>query len=159
MQAWAERAQMMSLHGMSRDAWKRHTAEGSWYYEVVAPGFKYNLTDVAAALGLRQLTKQDRFLAERRAIAQRYTRRFDELPEVEVADRPGPRRDVLAPVPAALNLDRLTADRAERHQGAERPRTSAPASTSSRCTFTRPTATATATRRTRSRSRTRSTGG
>ena len=61
-QQWAERAQVMSLHGMSRDAWKRHTTEGSWYYEVVAPGFKYNMTDVAAALGLRQLTKQERFL-------------------------------------------------------------------------------------------------
>ena len=48
----AARARMMSLHGLSRDAWNRYSAEGSWYYEILSPGFKYNLTDIAAALGL-----------------------------------------------------------------------------------------------------------
>ena len=47
------RVRMMALHGISRDAWKRYTAEGSWYYQILRPGFKYNLTDVAAAVGLR----------------------------------------------------------------------------------------------------------
>src|SRR5207249_2343688 len=46
---WADRAEVMTLHGISRDAWKRYTAEGTWRYEVIAPGFKYNLTDIAAA--------------------------------------------------------------------------------------------------------------
>lgn len=112
-QEWAERAQVMSLHGMSRDAWKRHTAEGSWYYEVVAPGFKYNLTDVAAALGLRQLTKQERFLAERRAIAERYRAAFDELPEIEAPTVPSHVETCWHLYLLKLNLDRLTADRAE----------------------------------------------
>ena len=58
---WADRMRRMSLHGLSRDAWKRYTNQGSWYYEIVAPGFKYNLTDMAAALGLSQLQKAERF--------------------------------------------------------------------------------------------------
>jgi len=47
----ADRMRVMSLHGMSKDAWKRYTSAGSWYYEIVAPGFKYNLTDIASAMG------------------------------------------------------------------------------------------------------------
>jgi len=112
-QEWAERAQVMSLHGMSRDAWKRHTSEGSWSYEVVAPGFKYNLTDVAAALGLRQLTKQDRFLAERQAIVERYHASFREIPEVEVPSVPNYGTSSWHLYLLKLNLDRLTVDRAE----------------------------------------------
>ncbi len=54
---YAERATMMALHGISRDAWKRYTAEGSWYYEVLQAGYKYNMTDIAAALGLHQLAR------------------------------------------------------------------------------------------------------
>jgi perosamine synthetase len=111
--AWAERAQMMSLHGMSHDAWKRHTAEGSWYYEVMAPGYKYNLTDVAAALGLRQLTKQDRFRAERAAIATHYTAAFSEIPEVEAPTVPDDVETAWHLYLLRLNLDRLTVDRAK----------------------------------------------
>ena len=112
-QQWAERAQVMSLHGMSRDSWKRHTAEGSWYYEVVAPGFKYNLTDVAAALGLRQLTKQERFLAERAAIAARYDAAFGSMPELEIPTIPDHVETSWHLYLLRLNLDRLTCDRAE----------------------------------------------
>src|SRR5690349_10147993 len=50
-----ERTRMLSLHGMSRDAWNRYSATGTWFYEVVAPGYKYNMTDIQAALGLVQL--------------------------------------------------------------------------------------------------------
>jgi perosamine synthetase len=112
-QQWAERAQVMSLHGMSRDAWKRHTAEGSWYYEVVATGFKYNMTDLAAALGLRQLTKQARFLTERTAIAERYNAAFGELPEVETPTVPPHVETSWHLYLLRLNLDRLTVDRAD----------------------------------------------
>ena len=49
---FAERAGMMALHGISRDAWKRYSAQGSWYYEVLQAGYKYNMTDIAAAIGL-----------------------------------------------------------------------------------------------------------
>ena len=73
---YAERVRMMSLHGISKDAWKRYSAEGSWYYEVLSPGFKYNMTDIAAALGLVQLGKCDRMLDSRRRIAEVYNQAF-----------------------------------------------------------------------------------
>ncbi len=81
--AYAERAAMMTLHGISRDAWKRYNAGGSWYYEVVQAGYKYNMTDIAAALGLHQLARSQWLLERRRAIAQRYTEAFSHLAEVE----------------------------------------------------------------------------
>ena len=70
---WADRMRVMSLHGISQDAWKRYTAEGSWYYEMLSPGYKYNLTDVAAALGIQQLKKCDRSWARRQRCALVYT--------------------------------------------------------------------------------------
>jgi dTDP-4-amino-4,6-dideoxygalactose transaminase len=73
---YAERVRMMSLHGISKDAWKRYSAEGSWYYEISSPGFKYNMTDIAAALGLVQLGKCDRMLESRRRIAEIYDQAF-----------------------------------------------------------------------------------
>lgn len=78
----ADRIRRMSLHGLSRDAWKRYTNQGSWYYEIVAPGFKYNLTDMAAALGLSQLHKADRFWKTRERYAALYTEAFRDLPEI-----------------------------------------------------------------------------
>jgi perosamine synthetase len=80
---WADRMRMMSLHGISKDAWKRYSSEGSWYYEVNCPGFKYNLTDIAAALGIEQLKKCDRFWQARKRIAQRYTDAFADIAEVQ----------------------------------------------------------------------------
>jgi len=80
---WADRMRMMSLHGISKDAWKRYTAEGSWYYEVHSPGYKYNLTDVAAALGLVQLAKCERFYEDRKRIAATYNTAFAEITEIE----------------------------------------------------------------------------
>lgn len=72
----AERVRIMRLHGISRDAWKRYSAEGSWYYEVLAPGYKYNMTDIQAALGLVQLGKCDRMAQTRRNLVQRYDAAF-----------------------------------------------------------------------------------
>ena len=79
---WAARVRMMSLHGLSRDAWNRYSAEGSWYYEILSPGFKYNLTDIAAALGLAQLKKCDRFWKTRERYATLYHEGFQDLPEI-----------------------------------------------------------------------------
>jgi len=77
----AKRAKVMRLHGMNRDAFDRFTAKvPSWYYEIVAPGFKYNLTDIAAALGLHQLKRLPGFQARREAIAARYNEAFADLP-------------------------------------------------------------------------------
>lgn len=80
--AAAERMRLMALHGISKDAWSRYTAEGSWYYEIVRPGFKYNLTDVAGALGLEQLKRQSEFRESRARIADRYNAAFRDLEEV-----------------------------------------------------------------------------
>jgi len=86
--ALAERARVMRLHGMSRDAFDRFTASvPSWYYEIVAPGFKYNLTDIAAAIGLHQLKKARPFAERRSAIAGRFNDAFASLP-VLTAPRP-----------------------------------------------------------------------
>jgi len=79
---WAERMRIMGLHGISKDAWKRYTAEGSWYYEILSPGYKYNLTDLAAAIGIQQLKKCDQFWQARRRIAALYTEGFQDMPEI-----------------------------------------------------------------------------
>ena len=81
---WAERMRIMSLHGISHDAWKRYTKEGSWYYEVLYPGFKYNLTDIAAAIGIEQLKKCDRFWQARQRIALIYQQAFADLEEIQL---------------------------------------------------------------------------
>jgi len=79
---WSERMRVMSLHGISRDAWKRYTAEGSWYYEILYPGYKYNLTDVAAALGIQQLKKCEHFWNLRQRCVQWYNEGFKDVPEI-----------------------------------------------------------------------------
>jgi dTDP-4-amino-4,6-dideoxygalactose transaminase len=71
-----EKARLWSLHGMSRDAYKRYSAEGSWFYEVVLPGFKCNMTDIQASLGLHQLRKLDAFQRRRREIVGKYREAF-----------------------------------------------------------------------------------
>ena len=80
----AERMRLMSLHGMSKDAWKRYTAAGSWYYEVVAPGFKYNLTDIASAIGRVQLTRAEELWQERRHVVARYQRGLADVLGIEI---------------------------------------------------------------------------
>lgn len=77
----ATRCRTMRLHGISRDAFDRYVSrEPSWYYEVVAPGFKYNMTDVAAAMGIQQLRKAERFRSRRAEIAERYSAALRNLP-------------------------------------------------------------------------------
>jgi perosamine synthetase len=78
----ADRMRIMSLHGISRDAWKRYTAEGSWYYEIVAPGYKYNLTDIAAAIGLHQLRKADKLHEQRTRWAGLYLELLNDVEEL-----------------------------------------------------------------------------
>ena len=80
----ADRIRMRRLHGMSRDAWKRYGSEGSWRYDVAYPGFKYNMTDVNAALGLVQLKRLPEFQARRQAIVDRYRAALADCAEVEL---------------------------------------------------------------------------
>ncbi len=79
--AVAKRCRVMRLHGINRDAFDRYTSKTpAWYYEVVAPGFKYNLTDIASAIGIHQLRKANRFHARREAMALRYNAELSGLP-------------------------------------------------------------------------------
>lgn len=77
--ALAERIRVMSLHGISKNAWTRYMVSGSWSYEILAPGFKYNMTDLAASLGIAQLKRADQFRERRQTIARRYTEAFSRL--------------------------------------------------------------------------------
>ena len=81
--SFIDRSAVLSLHGMSRDAWKRYGKGGSWFYEVLAPGFKYNMTDIQASLGLRQLDKLERFQRRRRQIVAAYDAAFADDPALE----------------------------------------------------------------------------
>src|SRR5262249_50890390 len=108
----AERISLLSLHGMNRDAWKRYTDTGSWYYEGTAPGYKYNLSDVLAAIGLGRLERFDEMQRIRAARVARYEANLADVPEVR---RPTTRPDVEHAwhlYPIGLKLERLTCDRA-----------------------------------------------
>jgi perosamine synthetase len=80
----AARMRIMRLHGIGRDAWKRYSAEGSWYYEVLDSGFKYNLTDIQSAIGLVQLDRCDEMRSTREKIASRYTKEFAMIQTLQV---------------------------------------------------------------------------
>lgn len=110
---WADRCRVMSLHGISKDAWKRYTSEGNWYYEIVAPGFKYNLTDVAAAMGLVQLSKLEQMNTRRQEIARLYDAAFSPHPALETpAVSPHSTHPYHLYI-LRLNSDALTIDRNE----------------------------------------------
>jgi dTDP-4-amino-4,6-dideoxygalactose transaminase len=84
-----EEASVWSLHGMSRDAWKRNGSEGSWHYEVDRPGFKYNMTDLQAAIGLHQLRKLSRFHSRRLEIVRQYDAAFSQFEQFQVPTERG----------------------------------------------------------------------
>jgi perosamine synthetase len=110
---WAARMRMMSLHGLSRDAWNRYSAQGSWYYEILSPGFKYNLTDIAAALGLAQLKKCERFWKGRERYAALYQEGFQDVPEIMCPPTASYAQHAWHLYVIQLNLDRLRIDRDE----------------------------------------------
>ncbi len=118
----AQRMRIMSLHGISRDAWKRYSASGTWRYEVVAPGFKYNMTDIAAAMGIVQLARAQEMLARRRAIAARYDDAFAAEPALQRLTIPPDRTSalhlyVLKLARGALRVGRDTFIEELRHAG------------------------------------------
>ncbi len=108
----ADRMRVMSLHGMNKDAWKRFTAQGSWYYEIVAPGFKYNMTDLAGAIGLTQLQRAGEFLKGRQRVAEWYLRELSGTTELQLPQELSDRRHSWHLFPIFLQLDRLRIDRA-----------------------------------------------
>jgi len=109
--AFLDRARIVSLHGMSRDAWKRYDKGGHWHYDIVVPGFKYNMTDIQAALGLWQLRKLAGFQERRRAVIGMYDAAFAAEDALELpARRPEVEHAwhlyVLRLVPGVLGIDR-----------------------------------------------------
>jgi dTDP-4-amino-4,6-dideoxygalactose transaminase len=109
----ADRCRIMALHGMTRDAWKRYTSKGSWYYEIVAPGFKYNMTDMAAAMGLVQLGKADRMRQQRAEIAECYNEAFSTVPELQIPHLRPDCAHAWHLYMLRLQLERLSIDRAQ----------------------------------------------
>lgn len=91
---WAERIKILRLHGISKNAWKRYSNEGLWYYEVTDAGYKYNMTDIQAALGLAQLKKVEQMWEMRKCIAEKYTEAFKDS-------------DLI--IPPCVNSDRVSA--------------------------------------------------
>ena len=110
---YADRMRIMSLHGISRDAWKRFTAEGSWYYEIIAPGFKYNLTDIASAIGIHQLRKADLFHQRRTAIVARYRELLGDVEEVILPQAHPDRIHSWHLFSIRLQVEKLRIDRAQ----------------------------------------------
>lgn len=111
--AWVERMRMMSLHGISHDAWRRYSDSGHWYYEIINAGYKYNISDIASALGLSQLARLDDMHSRRRAIAAAYRAGFAENEAIELLD-PGNESEhawhlfVIKVIPEVLSCDRDT---------------------------------------------------
>jgi len=108
-----ERLKVLCLHGISHDAWNRYSAEGSWFYEVTGVGYKYNLTDIAASLGLEQLKKAHAFATVRRHIAQAYTAAFADLAEIRTPVCEPGKQHAWHLYVIQLDLDRLSVDRRE----------------------------------------------
>src|SRR5947209_12405213 len=109
--ALAERIRIMRLHGIERDAWKRYSSDGSWFYQVLEAGFKYNMTDMAAAIGLVQLGKCDELCSARQAIMERYTAAFSAISALEVPHDYTDRKSAWHLYILRLRLEQLSIDR------------------------------------------------
>ena len=112
----AERIEIYRLHGLSTDAWRRYASRELITSEVVAPGYKYNMTDLQASLGIHQLNKIERFLQRREEIAEQYDEAFSGCDEIRRQPRPtagGPTRHALHLYLLQLRRERLAADRDE----------------------------------------------
>ena len=109
----AKRCSIMRLHGINSDAWKRYTSEGTWYYEVVAPGYKYNFTDIQASLGLAQLNKIELLLKLRKQIFTKYTSGFKGNEYLKVYSIKSDRESSFHLYPIELKLEKLRINRAE----------------------------------------------
>ena len=107
----AERCSIMRLHGINNDPWNRYTKEGSWYYEVVSPGYKYNFTDIQAALGIQQLKKLELLWDMRKDIARRYSNSFCENEAIIIPKEDNIRQSSWHLYSIQLNLEMLKINR------------------------------------------------
>ena len=109
--ALAQTMRMLALHGVSHEAWDRYSDKGNWHYDVLAHGFKYNLSDIQAALGIHQLRKLDQFIEQRARYARMYHDAFSDLEEVETPPDNPQCRHAWHLYILRLNLRRLKIDR------------------------------------------------
>jgi perosamine synthetase len=107
----ADRIRQMSLHGLSHDAWKRYAGNHAWDYRIVAPGYKYNLTDIAAAIGIQQLKRAEALRLERELIAGYYREALGDLEQLELPPAPADRVHAWHLFPIRLRLEKLSIDR------------------------------------------------
>lgn len=112
-QVLAERIRMMSLHGLSHDAWGRFGMKSTWDYKIMLPGYKYNLTDIAAAIGIHQLERAEEMRQDREAVAAFYLKELAEIAEIETPVWDENRLHSWHLFPIRLNLDALQVDRNE----------------------------------------------
>lgn len=109
----AESLKILCLHGISKDAWNRYSDRGSWYYEVLSPGFKYNLTDIQSAIGIHQARKLEGFTRTRTEFANVYNRAFENAPELKTPPDKENCRHAWHLYSLRLNLDTLDINRDE----------------------------------------------
>ena len=109
--ALADQMRLLSLHGLSQDAWGRYSGNGSWDYRILAPGYKYNMTDTAAAIGIHQLARAEQMRVAREAIAVEYRRRLADVEELELPPTDAGRIHAWHLFPIRLRLERLSIDR------------------------------------------------
>ncbi|MEP6902205.1 MAG: DegT/DnrJ/EryC1/StrS family aminotransferase [Actinomycetota bacterium] len=107
----AERIRLMSLHGLSHDAWNRYSTKGAWDYHIITPGYKYNLTDIAAAIGIHQLARAEEMRQQRQQIAELYLREFAGLKEIELPPSDENRLHSWHLFPIRLCLENLSINR------------------------------------------------
>jgi dTDP-4-amino-4,6-dideoxygalactose transaminase len=105
----ADRVRRLSLHGMSRDAWKRYADRGSWRYDVLEPGYKYNLADIASSIGLVQLERLPEMQRRREEIAAVYLRELSGLPGITFQRRPDRDGDRMSWCMFVMMVDERTA--------------------------------------------------
>jgi dTDP-4-amino-4,6-dideoxygalactose transaminase len=107
----AEKIRMLSLHGLSQDSWERYSAESCWDYKIILPGYKYNLTDIAAALGLHQLRRAEPMRLEREAVAEHYLESLKDVSSIELPASSTDRIHSWHLFPIRLKLEELKIDR------------------------------------------------
>ena len=108
---YAERIRRLSLHGISKDAWNRYSQEGSWFYEVVEAGYKYNMSDILAAIGKEQIKKAEYMLDKRTKIAESYSKALKNVKGVSIPQNPQTNKHAWHLYVIIIDLNQLTIDR------------------------------------------------
>jgi dTDP-4-amino-4,6-dideoxygalactose transaminase len=107
----AEKVQVLSLHGISRDAWKRYSMEGYRHWDIIYPGYKYNMFDIQAALGIEQLKKVDMFWKKRKQIVERYNQAFSDEPALSLLSTAPENKNAYYLYVLVIRTEDLKADR------------------------------------------------